>query len=155
MLKTLSLIILSTVYFGSAAQIPSTKVAIQKFIDSIGNSNDRANITTSLLPAFTDGSNPKWLLKMWHNKNNELLWVNTIVPDSFATTFFYCQDILIFVSELTYTSDSATNKRKPVFRNIYMNQSEIIDDSAPGRNNNTAEYYIDESKKYLTLFKSR
>jgi hypothetical protein len=137
------------------AQVPSTKETIQGFIDSLGRSNDRSSTTTSLLPAFTDGSNFKWKIKMWYNHKNELLWVEHTLPDSIQTAFIYCLDTLVFVSEATLVYDSAANEERPRFRNIYFNQSKIIDDSAPGRNDRAVSYYLDESKMYLKLFKSR
>jgi hypothetical protein len=154
MLKLLSLLISFFFYFGSIAQIPSTKSTIENFIDSIGNSNDRLNITSSVFPAITDGTNPKWTLKFWYNKNRDLLWVEDIIPDSLATVFFYCQGVLIFVSERTYRLDSISNKREAIYRKIYFDQSKIIDDSSPGSNDNTVKYYLDESKKYLDMFKT-
>ena len=155
MLKPILLLISILICFYINAQIPSTKESIQNFIDSLGRSTDRSSTTTSLLPAFTDGSNFKWKIKMWHNSKNELLWVEHILPDSIQTAFIYCQNTLIFVSEVTHFYDSVTDEKSPRFRNIYFSQSKIIDDSAPGRNDHTVTYYLDESKNYLKLFKSR
>ena len=140
-------------YFNGAAQIPSTKETIQRLIDSIGKSNDRQVITSSILPAVANGSNFKWRLNLWRNSNKELLWVETIIPDSISTVFFYCQDSLIFAGERTYTVDASSNRRTGLFRNIFFYQSKIIDDSAPGRNSNSVDYYLDESKKYRELAK--
>ena len=75
--------------------------------------------------------------------------METIIPDSISTVYFYCHDTLIFTSELTYTIDGISNKRNDLFRNIYIYNSRIIEDSAPGRNNNKIEHYLEESRKYL------
>jgi hypothetical protein len=54
MRRTLFFILFLTLYFKGTSQIPSTKETIQSFIDSIGNSNDRQVITTSIFPAFAN-----------------------------------------------------------------------------------------------------
>ncbi len=149
MTRVLFLVLLLTLYLKGAAQIPSTKETIQNFIDSIGKSNDRQVITSSIFPAFANGTNFKWRQNIWRNNKKELLWVETIIPDSISTVYFYCHDTLIFASELTYTIDSTSNKRNDLFRNIYIYKSRIIEDSAPGRNNNKVEHYLEESRKYL------
>lgn len=138
-----------TLYLRGASQIPSTKETIQNFIDSIGRSKDRQVITSSIFPAFADGTNFKWRQKIWRNNKKELLWVETIIPDSLSTVYFYCHDTLVFASERTYAMDTISNSRKSIFRNIFFHQSRIIEDSAPGRNNNKAAYYLEESRKYL------
>lgn len=142
-----------TLYFDVAAQVPSTKEAIQNFIDSIGRSNDRQLIESSIFPAFANGTNFKWKIKIWRNNKKELLWVETIIPDSISTAFFYYQDTLIFAGELTYTMDTISHRQTPLFRNIFFNQSRIIEDSAPERNTNKADHYITESRNYLELSK--
>ena len=149
MTRVLFLVLLLTLYLKGTAQIPSTKETIQNFIDSIGKSNDRLVIISSIFPAFANGTNFKWRQNIWRNNNKELLWVETIIPDSISTVYFYCHDTLIFASELTYTIDSISNKRNDLFRNIYIYKSRIIEDSAPGRNNNKVEHYLEESRKYL------
>lgn len=149
MTRVLFLVLLLTLYLKGTAQIPSTKETIQSFIDSIGNSNDRQLIESSIFPAFANGTNFKWRQKIWRNNKKELLWVETIIPDSISTVYFYCHDTLIFASELTYTIDSISNKRNNLFRNIYIHKTIIIEDSAPGRNNNKVEHYIEESRRYL------
>jgi hypothetical protein len=153
MTKVFFFILLVTFYLNSIAQIPSTKETIQNFIDSIGRSNDRQVITSSIFPAFANGTNFKWRINMWRNNYKNLLWVEVIIPDSISTVFFYCKDNLIFASERTYTLDSVSNKHRSIFRNIFFSQSKIIDDSSPGRNNNSVDYYLSESKKYLELSK--
>lgn len=155
MLKPILLLTTIFIFTHINAQVPSTRETIQSFIDSLGRSNDRSSITTSLLPAVTDGSNFKWKIKMWYNSRNELLWVEHTIPDSIQTAFIYFQDTLVFVSEATHAYDSVANEQRPRFRNIYFSQSKIIDDSSPGRNDRTVSYYLDESKNYLKLFKSR
>ena len=149
MTRVLFLVLLLTLYLKGTAQIPSTKETIQNFIDSIGKSNDRLVIISSIFPAVANGTNIKWRQNIWRNNNKELLWVETIIPDSISTVYFYCHDTLIFASELTYTIDSISNKRNDLFRNIYIYKSRIIEDSAPGRNNNKVEHYLEESRKYL------
>ena len=152
MKKALFLVFLLVNLTGTA-QIPSTKETIQIFIDSIGRSKEKQLIETSRFPAIAYGSNFKWKQKIWRNNNKQLLWVETIIPDSISTVYFYCSDILIFVSELTFNTDSISNKRNSLFRNIYIHESKIIDDSAPGRNNNTIKHYLKESEEYLNLAK--
>ena len=149
MIRAFFLILSLTLYYMGTAQIPSTKETIQSFIDSIGKSNDKQVITSSVFPAFADGTNFKWRQNIWRNNKKELLWVETIIPDTISTVYFYCHDTLIFASELTYTIDSVSNKRNELFRNIYIYKSRIIEDSAPGRNNNKVEHYLEESRKYL------
>jgi hypothetical protein len=56
---------------------------------------------------------------------------------------------MIFASELTYTMDTAFKKSKKLFRNIFFYNSRIIEDSAPGRNSNKVEHYLEESREYL------
>ena len=153
MTRVLFLFFSVTFYFKGTAQVPSTKETIQGFIDSIGKSNDRQVIESSIFPANADGTNFRWRLNIWRNSRKELLWVETIISDSISTAFFYCQDTLIFAGERTYTVDTISNKRKSFFRNIYFYQSSIIEDSAPGRNNNKVDYYLEESKKYRELAK--
>lgn len=154
MRKTLVFILPLIFYFKGTAQVPSTKESIQSFIDSIGGSNDRQVMISSIFPAFANGKNFKWRQKIWRNSKKQLLWVETIIPDSISTVFFYCQDTLVFASELTHTIDSISNKPKPLIRNIFFSQSRIIDDSAPGRNSNSVDYYLDESKKFRELAKT-
>lgn len=149
MTRVLFLAHLLTLCLRGVGQIPSTKETIQNFIDSVGKSNDRQLIESSIFPAFANGTNFKWRQKIWRNNKKELLWVETIIPDSISTVYFYCHGTLIFVSERTYINDSISNKRKSLFRNIYIHESIIIEDSAPGRNNNTIEHYLKESKEYL------
>ena len=149
MIKILVFILSLMFYIVGTAQTPSTKESIQSFIDSIGRSNDRDVITSSIFPAFANGKNFKWRQNIWRNNKKELLWVETIIPDSISTVYFYCHDTLIFASELTYTIDSISNKRTELFRNLYVYKSKIIEDSAPGRNSNTIEHYLEESKKCL------
>ena len=149
MTRTIISFLLLTLYLQGIAQIPSTKETIQSFIDSIGKSNDKQLIESSIFPAFANGTNFKWRQKIWRNNKKELLWVETIIPDSISTVYFYCHDTLIFASERTYITHSISNKRNSIFRNIYILESRIIEDSAPGRNNNTIEHYLQESKKYL------
>ena len=149
MTRILFLALLLTFSLKSNAQIPSTKEAIQTFIYSIGKSNDRQLIESSIFPAFANGKNFKWRQKIWRNNKKQLLWVETIIPDSISTVYFYCQDIFIFASELTYSIDSISNKRNTLFRNIYIYNSKIIEDSAPDRNDNKIEHYLKESKEYL------
>lgn len=60
MVRPLLLIISLAVHFNGIAQIHSTKEGIQSFIDSIGRSDDRELITTSIFPAYADGTNFKW-----------------------------------------------------------------------------------------------
>jgi len=103
--------------------------------------------------AVTDETNFEWKNNIWRNKKKQLLWVERIVPHSISTVFFYRHNVLVFVGERTYVADSVSNKRRSVFREIFFNNSEIIDDSAPGRNTNTVDYYLEESKKYLELSK--
>jgi len=135
------------------AQIPSTKANIQSFIDSIGRSNDRILMSASMFPAVANGNNFEWKTNFWKNKKGRLLWVEHIIPDSISKVYFYCHEKLIFASELTYETEPGTNSRKRLFKNIYFNKSIIIEDSAPERNHHDAEYYIDESKRYLALSK--
>ena len=149
MIRIFFLLLLLTLCLAGNAQIPSTKETIQNFIDSIGESNDRQLIESSIFPAVANGTNFKWRQKMWRNNKKELLWVETIVPDSISTVYFYCHDTLIFASERTYVTDSISNKRKSLFKNIYIHGSRIIEDSAPGRNNNPIEHYLKESREYL------
>ena len=149
MKKVLFLILLLTSYLKGTTQIPSTKETIQNFIDSIGKSTDRQVLTSSIFPAFSNGKNFKWRQNIWRNNKKELLWVETIIPDSISTVYFYCHDTVVFVSELTYTTDSISNKRNDLFRNIYIYKSRIIEDSAPGRNSNKVEHYLEESREYL------
>ena len=149
------MLLLLTLCIGTIGQIPSTKSIIQSFIDSIGNSNDRMNNkTSSIFPAVTDGTNPLWSANFWSNRSKQLLWVEVIIPDSISTVFFYCRDVLIFVGEMTYSLDSISKKRTEIFRNIFINQSKIIEDSHPQNNGNTIEHYLAESKKYLEMFKA-
>ncbi len=154
MTRVLFLVLLLTLYLKGTAQIPSTKETIQNFIDSIGESNDRQVIQSSIFPAFANGTNFKWRQNIWRNNKKELLWVETIIPDSITTVYFYCRDSLIFAAEFTDTLDVITKKRTEIFRNIYFFNSRIIDDSDPGRNNYKAEHYLEESRKYLELAKS-
>jgi sensor histidine kinase YesM len=140
-------------YFKGTAQVPATKETIQCFIDSIGKSNDRQVITSSIFPSFANGKNFKWRIKIWQNSKKELLWVETIIPDSISTAFFYYQDTLIFAGELTYTMDTISHRQTPLFRNIFFHQSRIIEDTAPERNSNKADHYITESRNYLELSK--
>ena len=151
--KSILLFFLLLFYFKGTAQVPSTKETIQSFIDSIGKSNDRQVITSSIFPSFANGKNFKWRIKIWQNSKKELLWVETIIPDSISTAFFYYQDTLIFAGELTYTMDTISQRQTPLFRNIFFHQSKIIEDSAPERNSNNADYYITESRNYLELSK--
>jgi hypothetical protein len=151
--KSILLIFLLLFYFNGDAQIPSTKETIQNFIDSIGKNNDRQVTTGSVFPSFANGKNFKWSINIWRNSKEELLWVETIIPDSLSTAFFYCQDTLIFAGELSYIMDTISHRQKPLFRNIFFYQSRIIDDSAPERNNNNADHYITESRNYLELSK--
>src|SRR5437867_12856524 len=116
MTRVLFSVLLLTLYLKGTAQIPSTKETIQYCIDSIGKSNDRQVITSSIFPAFANGTNFKWRQNMWRNNKKELLWVETIIPDSISSVYFYCHDTLIFASELTYTIDSISNKRNDLFR---------------------------------------
>ncbi len=151
--KSILLLLLLIFPFKGIAQVPSTKELIQNYIDSIGKSNDRQVITSSLFPSFADGKNFKWRIKIWRNSKKDLLWIETIIPDSISTTFFYSQDKLIFVAELTYFTDTILNRHTPFIRNIFFHQSSIIDDSAPGRNSNNADHYISESKDFMELSK--
>jgi len=148
MTRILFLVILLTIYFKGVTQIPSTKETIQNFIDSIGRSNDRQEITSSIFPAFANGNNFTYRQNIWRNNRKELLWVETILPDSITTVYFYCRDSLIFAAEFTDSLDSISKKRNEIFRNIYFYKSRIIDDSAPGRNNYKVEHYLEESRKY-------
>ena len=155
MQKSAQLLLSLMLCIGSIGQTPSTKSTIQSFIDSIGNSDDRMNNRTgSIFPAVTDGTNPLWSVDFWSNRNKELLWVEVAIPDSISTVFFYSRDVLIFVGEMTYSLDSISKKRKEIFRNIFVSQSKIIEDSHPGNNDNTIEHYLAESKKYLEMFKA-
>jgi len=135
--------------FKGVTQVPSSKETIQHFIDSIGKSGGKQLIETSVFPAVANGKNYKWKQKIWRNHKKEILWIETIIPGSTSTVYFYCRDTLIFISEHTKITDSITNKRTDLFRNIYIYESSIIEDSAPGRNNNTLEHYLQESKTYL------
>lgn len=133
------------------AQIPSTKAKIQSFIDYVGRSSDRNLISSSMYPAVANGANFEWRVNIWKNKKKELLWVESILPDSIHKVFFYCHRKLIFASELTYVTDAVSRQRKPLFRNIFFYKDKIIEDSAPGRNSNTVDYYLERSKQYLKL----
>lgn len=136
-----------------SAQVPSTRETIQGFIDSIGRSNDRHQVTASIFPSAANGRNYNWRINIWRNAKQELLWVETIIPDSLSSVYFYCRDTMIFASELIYTRDTVSNKSRPLFRNIFFYQDSIIEDTAPGRNNNKTDHYINESRDYLELSK--
>ncbi|MBF9140454.1 hypothetical protein [Hymenobacter properus] len=154
-MKNILLLALSlTLCFNVCAQIPSTTAKIQSYIDSIGKSNDRRLVSASMFPAFANGHNFEWRTNMWTNKKHKLLWVEHIIPDSISRVFFYCKDSLIFASERTYDTKSAPGIKKNIFRNIFFYQARIIEDTMPGNNNNTAAFYINESRKYLRLSKN-
>jgi len=87
MTRVLFLVLLLALYLKGTAQIPSTKETIQNFIDSIGNRNDRQVITSSIFPAFSNGTNFKWRQNMWRNNKKELLWVETITGLNFDRVF--------------------------------------------------------------------
>lgn len=150
------ILLISLVFcFKAGAQIPSTRETIQHFIDSVGESDDpKTVISSAQYPLQTDGTNYKWKLKIWRNSKKELLWVEYILPDGITTVYFYCKDSLIFVSELTYASKKKGKEKEPLFRNIYINGSTILDDTAPGRNKRTITYYLEESANYRELAKS-
>jgi hypothetical protein len=158
-----------------SAQVPFTRASIQRFVDSVGETRDFQVIETSIYPAEMVGSSApfeqkvtidpengtmtqsgtkfKSKIKIWDNSKKNLLWAESIIRDSMSTAFFFCKDSLIFVGELTYVPDSTTGRRKPIFRNIYFSNSKIIDDTAPGRNNNSAKHYLDESQVFVELHK--
>ena len=144
MTRVLFSVLLLTLYLKGTAQIPSTKETIQNFIDSIGKSNDRQVITSSIFPAFANGKNFTYRQNIWRNNKKELLWVETILPDSITTVYFYCRESLIFAAEFTDTLDVISKKRNDIFRNIFFYNSRIIDDSDPGRNNYKVEHYLEE-----------
>lgn len=155
-MRKLPLLILLTSLFwftvSSKAQVPESKTEIDQFIDSIGKSRDRNSISSSLYPAVTDGTNPKWRLIIWFNSKNDLLWVEDQNSDSTDIVYFYCHENLIFVDQITDSKQPNTSYQS---KKLYFFKEKLIFASNPDDLSTDAKYYIRKSKDYLELFKSK